>query len=113
MGPTTMNGNGMGELTWIEWAKKQGLATILVLLGVGFIAGWIPSPIKSTAEVLAAHAIQMEQLLQESRFQTALLATVCFKLATPAECLNNLMKERSSGFSPTQEDQTTLHQAYQ
>src|SRR3990172_5011482 len=95
-----------------EWAKKQGLATILVLIGVGFIAGYIPSPLKTTAETLTAHAIQMEQLLQESRYQTALLATVCFKIATPSECLNNLMKERTSHeLQATQEDQAPLRQA--
>jgi hypothetical protein len=80
----------------LDWAKKQGLATLLVLLGVGIFTGYIPSPLKTTAEVLAAHAVQMDQLLQESRYQTALLATLCFKIATPSECLTNLLKEHTA-----------------
>ena len=91
-----------------EWAKKQGLATILVLVGVGFFTGYIPSPLKVTAEVLTLHALQMEEFLKESRYQTALMAVVCRKLATPDECLAALMKEHTRGLQATEKDKAAI-----
>ncbi len=91
-----------------EWAKKQGLATILVLVGVGVFTGYVPSPLSTTADILLTHAGQMEAFLKESRYQTALLAVVCRRIANPSECFDALMKEHLHGLNATPEDKAAI-----
>ena len=98
---------------WTEWAKKQGLATVLVMIGVGFFTGWIPSPLKTTAELFTLHAVQMDEFIKESRYQTALLAVVCTKIATEDQCFRALMEEHKRGIQTPKDRHVPLLQADQ
>ena len=79
------------ELLGKVW-DKFGLATILVVFGLGVFTGWIPSPLSDLQAESAQHKVDTKRSLKEHRKQTRLMLEGCMdsKLdhkKDPKECL--------------------------
>ena len=82
----------------IAWAwDKFGLATLLVVFGLGVFTGWVPSPLTELQADSATHKSDTKRSLREHRRQTRLMVEQCMdsKLdhrKDPKECLRILQE---------------------
>ena len=62
----------------IAWAwDKFGLATLLVVFGLGVFTGWVPSPLTEVQADSAIHKQYTKRSLKEHRKQTRLMLESC------------------------------------
>ena len=82
---------------------KIGLPTILIAIGLGFFAGWIPSPLSRMGEAMAEHQTSTIMLFEEKQRQTHLLRKICFALSKQpiVDCLDNAMASGETPNAPT------------
>lgn len=76
---------------------KIGLPTVLVIVGIAFFAGWLPSPLSRMEAAMASHQVATVTLFEEKQRQTHLLRKICFALSKQPvlDCLDNAMASES------------------
>lgn len=70
---------------------KVGYPIIVSGIFLAVFLGALDSPITRTENKVDAHIIVTNQLVTEARAQTRLLTTICKRLATPQDCIEDLV----------------------
>jgi hypothetical protein len=93
------------SLPWVpenisQYLEKNGLATVLVFVGLATFIGVIPSPLSELQMDMTAHKEQTKWGLKEQQKQTRLLVEACIdrksdRREDPKMCYQMLLEEEA------------------